>query len=70
MSTPLVEARRKMDAIHTEMARLKKAVQRLGARKNPDWADVGDMGQVLEYITVAAEFALLKHGIVDGWSPS
>ena len=49
-------ARRNMDAIHTEMARLKKAVAKLGERTDPDWADVGDMVQLLDYITAATEW--------------
>jgi hypothetical protein len=56
MSTPMESARRKMDAIHTEMARLQKAISKLGERQNPTWADVGDMTQLLDYISAATEW--------------
>jgi len=56
MNTPMDAARRKMDEIHTEMARLEKAIRKLGERTNPNWADVGDMTQTLDHITAAAEW--------------
>ena len=52
--------RAKMDEIHTQMARLEKAVSKRGAKTNPNWTDAGDLGRLVELIKHAADWAEMK----------
>jgi len=61
MNTNATETcRRRMDEIHTHMARLKKAIARRGAQTNPSWADAGDLNHLSELLSAAVKWADMK----------
>jgi hypothetical protein len=56
----LGHCRAKMDEIHTQMSRLQRAIVKRGAKSNPNWADAGDLGHLVNLLTVAADWAEME----------
>lgn len=57
MTGPITTSRKRMDEIHTQMARLQKSIKRRGSRVNPTWADAGDLAHLVSLLTFAANWA-------------
>lgn len=52
--------RAKMGEIRDQMARLEKAIDKRGAKTNPNWADAGDLGHLLDLLRSAADWAEME----------
>jgi hypothetical protein len=57
MNEPITECRSQMDTIHTQMSRLKKAIDRRGAQRGPSWADAADLARLADLLVAAADWA-------------
>ena len=60
MTSPTDQCRKRMDEIHTQMARLQKNIKRRGAQSNPTWADAGDLAELVDRLTIAADWSSLE----------
>ena len=57
MTDPITTSRKRMDEIHTQMARLQKSIKRRGEQIDPTWASAADLARLRMLLTDAADWA-------------